>query len=63
MILSDADIVRRLEEGDLVVEPLDDPDIQIQPASVDLRLGRLFLEVQHANLPCIHPHREHAGSA
>ncbi|PSQ24087.1 dCTP deaminase [Halobacteriales archaeon QS_9_67_17] len=39
MILSDADILRRLEEGDLAVEPLDDPDLQIQPASVDLRLG------------------------
>ena len=58
MILSDADILRRLEEGDLVVEPLDDPDIQIQPASVDLRLGRKFLEFQHANIPCIHPNSE-----
>ncbi|GCF14955.1 deoxycytidine triphosphate deaminase [Haloarcula mannanilytica] len=58
MILSDADILRRLEQGDLVVEPLDDPDIQIQPASVDLRLGREFLEFQHANIPCIHPNSE-----
>jgi dCTP deaminase len=58
MILSDADILRRLEEGDLVVEPLDDPDIQIQPASVDLRLGSEFLEFQHANIPCIHPNTE-----
>ncbi|WP_123538975.1 dCTP deaminase [Halosimplex salinum] len=58
MILSDADILRRLEEGDLVIDPLDDPDIQIQPASVDLRLGREFLEFQHANIPCIHPNSE-----
>jgi len=58
MILSDADILRRLEERDLVIEPLDDPDIQIQPASVDLRLGREFLEFQHANIPCIHPNSE-----
>jgi dCTP deaminase len=58
MILSDADILRRLEAGDLVVDPLDDPDIQIQPASVDLRLGREFLEFQHANIPCIHPNSE-----
>jgi dCTP deaminase len=58
MILSDADILRRLEQGDLVVEPLDDPDIQIQPASIDLRLGREFLEFQHANIPCIHPNSE-----
>jgi dCTP deaminase len=58
MILSDADILRRLEEGDLVVEPLDDPDLQIQPASVDLRLGREFLEFQRTNIPCIHPNSE-----
>jgi dCTP deaminase len=58
MILSDADIARRLDEGDLVVEPLDDPALQIQPASVDLRLGRTFLEFQHANIPCIHPESE-----
>ncbi|MFC7020102.1 MULTISPECIES: dCTP deaminase [Haloarcula] len=58
MILSDADILRRLEAGDLVVEPLDDPDIQIQPASIDLRLGSQFLEFQHANIPCIHPNSE-----
>ena len=58
MILSDADILHRLEQGDLVIEPLDDPDIQIQPASVDLRLGREFLEFQHANIPCIHPNSE-----
>ena len=58
MILSDADIARRLAEGSLAIEPLDDPDIQIQPASVDLRLGRTFLEFQHANIPCIHPNSE-----
>jgi dCTP deaminase len=58
MILSDADILRRLEEGDLVVDPLDDPDIQVQPASIDLRLGREFLEFQHANIACIHPNDE-----
>ncbi len=55
MILSDREIHRRLEEGDLVVEPLEDPDLQVQPASVDLRLGREFLEFQHTNIPCIHP--------
>jgi dCTP deaminase len=54
MILSDAAIRRRLAEGDLAVEPLADPELQIQPASVDLRLGREFLEFQHANIPSIH---------
>jgi len=58
MILSDGDILRRLESGDLVVEPLDDIDLQVQPASIDLRLGREFLEFQHANIPCIHPNSE-----
>ena len=57
MILSDTDIERRLD-GDLVVEPLDDPEIQIQPASVDLRLGNEFLEFQHANISAIHPDDE-----
>jgi dCTP deaminase len=58
MILSDADILDRMEAGDLVVEPLDDPELQIQPASVDLRLGREFLEFQRTNIPCIHPDSE-----
>ena len=58
MILSDADILDRLAAGDLAIEPLSDPDLQVQPASVDLRLGREFLEFQHANIPCIHPNSE-----
>jgi dCTP deaminase len=58
MILSDRDIRKRIERGDLVIEPLDDPELQIQPASVDLRLGREFLEFQHTNIPCIHPNAE-----
>lgn len=55
MILSDADIRRRLQEGSLEVAPLEDPDLQIQPASVDLRLGERFLEFRRTNIPCIHP--------
>jgi dCTP deaminase len=58
MILSDGDILRRLETGDLVVEPLEDIDLQVQPASIDLRLGREFLEFQRTNIPCIHPDSE-----
>lgn len=58
MILSDADIRRRLTDGDLVVEPIADPELQIQPASIDLRLGREFLEFQRTNIPCIHPNSE-----
>ena len=58
MILSDVDVLRRLEEGDLRIEPLADRDLQIQPASVDLRLGTDFLEFQRTNIPCIHPNSE-----
>ena len=54
MILSDADIRRRLADGELVVEPLADPELQVQPASIDLRLGREFLEFQRTNISCIH---------
>jgi len=58
MILSDRDILGRLEEGDLAIEPIGDPDLQIQPASVDLRLGSEFLEFQRTNISCIHPDAE-----
>lgn len=44
MILSDADILKAIEQDELLVSPLDDPDLQIQPASVDLRLGMEFYE-------------------
>jgi len=42
MILPDHEIRKLLEEGRLVVEPLEDRDIQIQPAWIDLRLGNRF---------------------
>lgn len=42
MILSDGDIRDRLEGGDLTVEPVDDEAVQIQPASIDVRLGPEF---------------------
>jgi dCTP deaminase len=32
--------------------------MQIQPASIDLRLGEEFLEFRRTNIPCIHPDRE-----
>ncbi|ESP89678.1 dCTP deaminase [Candidatus Halobonum tyrrellensis] len=58
MILADTDILARLGEGDLEIDPLDDPDTQVQPASVDLRLGSEFLEFRRTNIPCIHPNDE-----
>lgn len=55
MILSDRDILARLAKGDLVVDPLDDPAVQVQPASVDLRLGDEFLVFRHTSIPFIDP--------
>lgn len=42
MILPDHEIRKLLEEGSLVIEPLENPEEQIQPAQVDLRLGNEF---------------------
>lgn len=44
MILSDRTIKKMLEEGSLKVEPMEDE--QVQPASVDIRLGRTFSVVE-----------------
>jgi dCTP deaminase len=56
MILSDRDIKARLSQGDIVIEPLDDPELQIQPASVDLRLASSFIVYRLPHVPCIDPH-------
>jgi len=55
MILSDRDIRARLELGDLVIDPITDWDLQLQPASVDLRLGKQFAVYRLPHLPCIDP--------
>ncbi len=55
MILSDRDIIERLAKGDLVVDPLDDPDVQVQPASIDLRLGNEFRVFRSPHIPFIDP--------
>jgi dCTP deaminase len=55
VILSDRDLRERLSRGDLVVEPLSDPDLQIQPASIDLRLDRSFAVLRAARLACLDP--------
>jgi len=49
MILSDKTIKNMIENGELSIEPMD--EIQIQPASVDMRLGRDFLKVDENMLP------------
>jgi dCTP deaminase len=55
MILSDRDIRARLLVGDLRIAPLLDPHLQIQPASVDLRLGSGFLVYRPGQLLCLDP--------
>lgn len=42
MILPDHEIKAHLKAKKIVIEPLEDPDVQIQPAWVDLRLGNEF---------------------
>lgn len=42
MILSDRDLRQRLTDRSIVVEPLGDLELQLQPASIDLRLGGAF---------------------
>jgi len=42
MILSDRDLRQRLRDRSIAVEPLADLELQLQPANIDLRLGRQF---------------------
>ncbi|MBU1135372.1 MAG: 2'-deoxycytidine 5'-triphosphate deaminase, partial [Nanoarchaeota archaeon] len=42
MILPDHEIKKLLAEGKIKIEPLSDPELQIQPAGVDLRLSNKF---------------------
>lgn len=62
MILSDKTIREYLDQGILSIDPLEDNQIkdsnfrmglQIQPASVDLRLGKHFLKLNENDIACI----------
>ena len=55
MILSDRDLRARLASGDLVVSPLGDEKLQIQPASIDLRLAHDFIVYRPAQVTCLDP--------
>jgi dCTP deaminase len=55
LILSDSQILAMLKTGSLVIHPLEDPEIQIQPASVDLRLDNTFMVMRHSSIPFIDP--------
>lgn len=54
-ILSDRDIKKYLKENRIVIDPLGDPERQIQPSSVDLRIGSEFKGFRVIRKPCIDP--------
>jgi dCTP deaminase len=58
MVLSDRDIKRCLREGRIVITPLENPGVQIQPASVDLRLGNEFKVFRHTKKAFVDPLRD-----
>lgn len=51
MVLSDRSIRQGIAEGRIVVNPIDQDDIQ--PASIDLHLGRRFLAFSNSRMPFI----------
>jgi len=53
MILPDHEIKKYLKEGKLVVDPIINNDVQIQPAWVDLRLGNRFRTFKITSTPYI----------
>lgn len=55
VILSDRDIQRRLTEGSITITPAPDPEVQIQPASIDLRLGYDFQAFNYTQQALIDP--------
>lgn len=57
MILSDRDIIARLDSGVLVVRSPLIPDIKAQmgPSSLDIRLGKYFKIYKHASVPVLDP--------
>jgi dCTP deaminase len=55
VILSDRDVRARLARGDIKIVPEPDPEIQIQPASIDLRLGYDFQTFNYTQQALIDP--------
>lgn len=55
MILSDRDLKERLDRGDIRMVPALDLETQIQPASIDLRLGYEFQTFNYTRQALIDP--------
>ena len=51
-ILSDKDIKKHIKSGKIVIKPLNEPERQIQPSSVDLRIGNEFKSFRIIRKPC-----------
>jgi dCTP deaminase len=58
MILPDHEIRKLLKEGRLVIEPMNDPETQIQPNGVDVRLGNEFRIFKIISTPFIDTKKE-----
>ncbi len=56
MILSDTTIKNMLQDRSLVVDPIN--DLSIQPASIDCRIGKHYLLVDHNNMGIINMSKE-----
>ncbi|MDR3063194.1 MAG: dCTP deaminase, partial [Methanobrevibacter sp.] len=54
-ILSDVDIKKYLNEGKIIINPIEDYDKQIQPSSVDMRIGSEFKTFKVVRKPLIDP--------
>ena len=52
-ILSDKHIKKFIKEGKIMIDPLIDPERQIQPSSVDLRIGNEFKGFKIVKTPVI----------
>jgi dCTP deaminase len=55
MILADKDILARLECGDIIIDPAPDLESQLQPASLDMRLGYDFQTFNYTRQALIDP--------
>lgn len=55
MILSDSDLWMRLRVGDIKIDPEPDLDLQVQPASIDLRLGYDFRTFNYTRQALVDP--------
>lgn len=58
MILPDHEIKKLLKEGKIVIEPLENPEIQIQPSGVDISLGNEFRVFKTSSIPFIDTKKE-----